>query len=290
MHEKPLKLDFSEVENIKFTCLDQCGKCCFYQAPVLTTTEINRMLSHLETMSHEEFEQFAFDWLSYFGKLGEITKELLDEYIESLRWFWSPFQLEEVKEGVLVRSYTIHSMPSSGRCKLLNPIDMRCFVYPARPDTCRLYPFTQCRNAEGVIKIKLAMKNCPGIREGTFNLDKKEIEQIIREGPYKMGKDIASYEKFIADNDITRLPVNTRKSKIEKVEDVDQAILEFEKNWRDTYFFGKKDKKSRLIAKKRKKFIEPLAELGLIPKHPLLLMWNEKVAQPRKKNLKYHKL
>ena len=169
-------------------------------------------------------------------------------------------------------------MPSSGRCKLLNPIDMTCFVYPARSDTCRLYPFTSERDPMGVVKIKLAMKNCLGIGKGPFNLKKKEIEQLTKEGITKARKDMMAYEKYIKDKNIKRLEVKPEKQK-RNYKDVRQAILNFEKHWRDAYFFGERNNRLTLMLQKGKRLIEPLADLGMIPHHPLLVLVNDALAK-----------
>lgn len=275
------KIDLSEVKDVKLKCIEYCGKCCFFQAPILTTSEINRILAHIKTKCCEESEAFALDWLSYLGRLPELTKELLSDCIESLKWFWSPFQLEEAEEGILVRNYTIHSMPSSGRCKLLNPNSRKCFVYPTRPNTCRLYPFAWRRDSAGAIIIELGMENCPGITKGRSNLDREEIKQMIEESFHNTKMDILAYEKYIADNNIKKVATRSkkRKRKLETSDDVKRAIQNYERHWRDTYFFGKKDKKLTHLKEKKKRFIEPLAELGLIPKHPIIVQVNETLKQ-----------
>lgn len=272
-------IDFSEVANIRFKCIEQCGKCCFYQAPALTTAEINRVIAHLKTKPREESEKFAIDCLTFLGRIPQLTKKLLNSYMDSLMWFWSPFQLEEAEKGILVRNYTIHSMPSSGRCKLLNPIDMTCFAYPARPDTCRLYPFSEKKNRNGVTRIFLAMKNCPGIQKGSSNLDKREITRIVEEGPRKMRKDVMAYEKYIADNNIKRVPTRSDKPTPKTYKEVEQAIHDWERSWREGYFFGKTSGKFARLLDEGKRFIEPLAESGAIPKHPLLALANEALEQ-----------
>lgn len=92
--------------------------------PASTTYEIERISSYLKTLDREQLENFALDWLSSLN--WEITRTNLQIYMENITWFWSPFMLEEAEGNViLVRNYTVHSMPSSGRCKLLNPFAER---------------------------------------------------------------------------------------------------------------------------------------------------------------------
>ena len=164
MTKRNIKVDFSELENLKFKCIKYCGKCCFYQAATLTTAGMNRIRNFLETRGSEEFEGFVFDCLTYLNMLLKLNEEMIKTYTESLKWFWSPFQLDEAEEGILVRNYMIHSMPSTGRCKFLNPIDFTCFIYPARPVTCRTYPFTFKTDNSGIFKIVVAYGELPWTR------------------------------------------------------------------------------------------------------------------------------
>ena len=270
---KNIRLDISAVENVQFECIEQCGRCCFYQAPVLTTTEINRILSFLRTKTHEEYENFVIDLLTYNNMLNRIDKNAIEMNIEALKWFWSPYIMEETKDCLLVKNYTIHSMPSTGRCKLLNPIDMKCFVYEARPDTCRIYPFTQ-GDAKGNWRITLAMPNCPGVKTGQSNINIEEHRQLIAEGLKNAYKDMKAFEGYVKEKCIERIKTR-RKTKSPTPEEVDHEIADLEKNWRESYFSRKADKRFEQALKQGKRIIEPLAECGLIPPHFWITQYNE---------------
>jgi len=270
LKKEDIEIDFSRVANLKFTCLEDCGRCCFFQAPVLTTFEINRALSYLKTLDNELLEDFTLDWISSLNL--EINGSNLKNCMESLFWFWSPFQMQEAYgKIILVVNYTVHSMPSSGRCKLLNPLRRTCLVYPARPDTCRLYPFTEKTDTSGKTFVDLAMENCPGISRGSFNLDREQILELRKRGLEHMAIDIIAYKKYLKDNNLKINKTKMQSVKLQSAEDINEALQELEKNWRDSYYLGKKSGPSY----KGKRFIEPLAELGMIPKHPLLTLWNE---------------
>lgn len=115
------------------------------------------------------------------------------------------------------------------------------------------------------------MQNCPGINKGLFNLDKEEILAIRKQGLENTGRDVLAYEKYLVDNNLKRKESETPKDKLKEIKDINVAIQEFENKWRDSYFFGKTSGPHL----KGKRFVEPLAELGMIPRHPFLKIWND---------------
>ena len=275
MAEWEIQYDFSAVENIRFECLSQCGRCCFYQAPTLTTSEINRIRKLLEEKTAEEYDAFVLDWITFLGRLFQIDKEMIEQYKESLKWFWSPLIFDEAEDCILVRTYTVHSMPSTGRCKFLNPIDMTCFIYPARPATCRAYPFTITGEEKDVFKVIVAMENCPGLGRGQ-PLDKKMFIEAHQRHMEEIRRDTEVYMKYILEKGIKIVKKEKRKL---KPRDINEMIREWEKAWREQYFFG--IKRGESVFKKGKKIIEPFAELGIIPPHPLIQAWNKWLEEKR---------
>jgi len=264
MPRRSLKIDFSEVENIRFKCINYCGKCCFYQAPVLTTADINRILKFLESKSDEEYENFILAWTAYPG-FDKLNNENFKRYKESLKYFWIPFQMEEAEEGILICNYIIRSMPSTGRCVFLNPINKTCFIYPVRPATCRFYPFSIKINEANTYKIIIAFKNCPGIGIGK-PINKEEIKETLQRSLDETQRDFTIYKKYIQDKGIKRI----ERERIKKIKDIDAALMEFERSWFEQYYLGKKSD----VKYGEKMFIEPFAELGLIPPHPIIVSYN----------------
>jgi len=228
----------------------------------------------LRKRNKEDLNTFVYNWLTILGRIPELTEELLEQHRESLCWFWSPFQLEEAKEGILVKNYTIHSMPSTGRCKLLDPLDLTCLVYPARPYTCSDYPFTFKIDEISIIKVVLGMTNCPGVGLGP-SLNTEEIRENISKSMIENEKDIIAYEKYIEDKGISRI---IRRSRTKSKKSADERIRDYEMAWREQYFFKKKSQLNSFLDK-GVRFIEPLAEVGLIPLHPLLVIYNDSLKE-----------
>ncbi|MCS7366065.1 MAG: YkgJ family cysteine cluster protein [archaeon GB-1867-035] len=195
----------------------------------------------------------------------ELNNENFKKYKESLKCFWIPFQIEEAEEGILICNYIIRSMPSTGRCVFLNPINKTCFIYPVRPATCRLYPFSIKIDEENIYKIIVALEDCPGIGMGN-PINKEEIRETIQKFLDEMQIDITVYKKYIQDKSIKRIGRKGRK----EIKDVDEALEEFERSWFEQYYLGKKSD----VKYGEKMLIEPFAELGLIPPHPLIIAYN----------------
>lgn len=281
LSKRTVTLDFSAVNNIKFKCISNCAKCCFYQAPVLSSAAINRIRNALKTKTKEEYDQFIFDWLSFTNRLDTINDELYEDCEKSIKLFWTPFQLEELNEVFVVRNYTIYSMPSTGRCKLLNPIDFKCFVYNDRPSTCRSYPFIHEISDSDVFHVKTGMSKCPGIGSGS-SIDKMEYQKMTENDIEEITRDIELLNNFVKKSGYKEITRKTRNKKISS-EEFKKAHLEFENEWRNSHFFGKKKSKDSIFSK-NKKIIEPLAELGVIPSQLLIKMFNEQIEERGFKN------
>jgi Fe-S-cluster containining protein len=280
-----IQADFSKIKNIEFHCLEQCGRCCFFQAPIVTTTEISEISKCLTGKSYRELSDFAIDYFTFNNSLDKIDSGLIKQYIEGLKWFWAPFQLVEAEDCILVKNYTIYSMPSTGRCALLNPINMKCFVYSSRPATCRIYPFTHETTQKDLFSFVLGMENCPGIKTGTINIDENGIKEILKDNLKNLVKDTIVFEKYVAKNGIKRMEPKTRH-KISKPEEVTNAIKKFEKDWQKAYYLHEGNQGFTQALKKGIKFIEPLAEEGLVPATPSLVEYNIQIANKKKHSRK----
>jgi Fe-S-cluster containining protein len=227
----------------------------------------------LKTKNQRDFEDFAADYFAFNGSLDKFDNESIKYVTEGLRWFWLPFLLDETEDSILVKNYAVYSMPSSGRCKLLNPLEQKCFIYGNRPTACRIYPFTDKVAENDVWTITLGMENCPGVTTAPSNINEEEIKQIIEQNLKETVKDYTAYEKYISEKGIKR--INFRKKMEHSSKDVNQVLTEFERDWRDAYYGTNRNAKVRLVSEQKKKIVEPLAELGIIPHHPLIIFQNE---------------
>lgn len=246
--------------------------CCLGQILLLTSSEINKIINHLNEKSKDQWDTFIYDLLCYNNLLTEFDENMYESCKEGIEWFWAPFQFEEMNEAILVKTYTIYSMPTTGRCKLLNPIDSSCFIYQARPVVCRFYPFTHDVDENGVFRVKIGMENCPGYGSGT-TINQTEIIEMTEKNLLEITKDAKNYRKIIEKKGFTKIQTKKLKKKITKKQ-VEQKIREFHESWRQSYFFGKKGEMKSIFSKD-KKIIEPLVELGEIPFNPILKKFNE---------------
>jgi hypothetical protein len=135
-----------------------------------------------------------------------------------------------------VYSYTIKSFQSSGRCIFLDPLELLCFIYPVRPNTCRLYPVSFDIDNKGKKKVVLDSKKCPGIGLG-IDINISEILKIEQKSLKEFIKDKHIFEKYLEE----KFPINNS----------------FIKNQKKIFIM------KNTISNKN--IIEPLVDLGLIP-------------------------
>ena len=261
--------DCSGVNRLKFNCVSDCGKCCYYQLPMITTTEINAIRTYLKSLKKTDYQDFMHNWAAFNGRLDTITADELDQMRESLHYFWWPAVSVEIEKGVIAQMYSLYVMPSSGRCRFLDPLENTCFIYPARPYACRLYPFAIKEAEYGAPRVVLGMKNCPGIGKGN-RFNKKQFIDDFKKNNEIMLKDASVLMPFMIEQGyVQRLHTKKRKTRIPKT--IDEAVEEQERELITKYF----DRRQR-TPPPNKKLIEPFVEMGMMPKHPLFKAWNEK--------------
>lgn len=255
----PKEFDFSEIENQRFECQEGCGRCCFYQFVFLTTTEVSNIISCLRKRSREEFEEFIWDWMSSAGKLIEYDEENFQKRKNTLLNFYFPSGIHECKEAILIRNYLLHTLRPTGRCVFLNPITAKCFIYEARPTTCRLYPFTTSIEEMKKTKFVVAFPQCPGLARGK-PIDFDEMKKVhLRQYSY-IKKDFKLLKKFMRDQKLTEVNARARsKGKFKKM--TKEIFSKIEDEWRREYFLG--EGKPEQLPKK--KIIDPFVESGIVP-------------------------
>lgn len=124
--------------------------------------------------------------------------------------------------------------------------------------------------------VDIGMQNCPGLTKGAFNLNRGEIIKRLKESMLEIYKDTEAYKKYILDKKIKILP--GKRDKTREAVDINKAIEDVEAKWRASYF-GDWSEKS---AFRNKRFVEPLAEIGLLPRHPFLEMVNDRLSIPKR--------
>ncbi len=147
----------------RFRC-QRCGWCCHNQLIRVFTVEIQAILAFLRQQHEEAFEDHISACLAYEGNLRPYDY-LYHQRLDVLRGFFRPYEVECFEGDLLVvKTHVITLLPETRRCVFYNPLTSTCFIYPARPLTCRMFPFE-------VKDRHLVMINeddqCPGIGQGT---------------------------------------------------------------------------------------------------------------------------
>ena len=265
INDELTEFDFSQVENLKFRCKSGCGSCCFYQLPMVTSTEINNILTLLKKIPKKRYKYFIDNWLASQGRLLDTPDRDREAMIDGLKLFWWPAVTSPSSKGQIVQMYSIYSMPSSGRCRFLDPIDFTCFIYQARPYSCRLYPFN-VRESEGKNQLYFAMSDCEGLGVGDV-FDKDEFIKNYSLNYEAVKKDIFAFHQYVEENDLE--PNREANEEYQKLSRHERAVQN-EKELINNYF-GRQKRPSQ----PKEKLIQPLMELGMIPAHPFFEKWNE---------------
>ena len=267
------KIDASQIESVRFECLKDCGKCCFYELPMITSNDINRILNYLESLKKEDYNEFIYNWISSQGIILDVTENEIDQMKESLKEFWWPTSFMELKEEVIASNYTMYMMPSSGRCRFLDPLELTCFIHKVKPLTCRLFPFTANILENGTEVLVIVKEACPGLGKG----NKVNVEEILKfhiNYSNELKKDMMITLDFLIKRGIIKPKDEGNKIKITSSikNEVEKANMELLKSY---YMKTKKEKPPYKL------IIEPLVEAGLIPQHPIFRVLNEQIKKEK---------
>ena len=119
----------------------RCGWCCRNQLIRVFTVEIRAIIDFLNHTRWEAFEDHISACLAYEGNLSPYDYNF-HKRMEVIRTFFRPYEVE-VFEGdlVCVKTHIVALLPETKRCVFYNPLSSSCFIYPARPLTCRMFPY-----------------------------------------------------------------------------------------------------------------------------------------------------
>jgi Fe-S-cluster containining protein len=106
----------------------------------LSTVEIRAIADYLQRKSREELEDHIVSCLASEGTLDQCELGW-EKQIERLFNFFEPCEVIVFDKTTIVKTHVIKLLPGSRRCVFHNPLSSDCFIYPARPLTCRMFPY-----------------------------------------------------------------------------------------------------------------------------------------------------
>lgn len=122
-----LTLEVRVESEIRFKCLENCGKCCTDLEIPLRDEDVAR----IEELGYSTWEFVDYEKTFYRG----------DKFL----------------------GYALKKRPFDGACIFLDPETKRCRIYDHRPLACRLYPFIFVKHGN-VMEIYVKEDSfCPGI-------------------------------------------------------------------------------------------------------------------------------
>jgi Fe-S-cluster containining protein len=146
----------------RFLC-QRCGWCCQNQLIRVFTLEIRAILDFLRHQSNEAFEDHISACLAYEGKLSPYDYTF-QKRLDVLRAFFRPYEVEFFEgDLIVVKTHVLVLLPETKRCVFYNPLTSACFIYPARPLTCRMFPYEV---KDGHLVLINEEDNCPGVGLG----------------------------------------------------------------------------------------------------------------------------
>jgi len=146
----------------RFQC-KRCGWCCQNQLISVSTVEIRAIINLMSRRSLEEFEDHITSCLAYENSLNPYALNF-KKGLNRLLNFFEPYEIE-VFEGdiALAKNHIITLLPKTRICVFYNSLSSSCFIYPARPLTCRMFPYEV--EGDQLVMVNEADK-CPGIGIG----------------------------------------------------------------------------------------------------------------------------
>jgi len=118
----------------------RCGWCCQNQLIGVSTVEIRAINEYLKRKSPEDIEGHVVSCLAFEGVLDRYESAYKKRKQRLFRFF-DPCETVVIDGTVVVKTHVIHLLQESKRCVFYNPLGADCFIYPARPLTCRMFPY-----------------------------------------------------------------------------------------------------------------------------------------------------
>lgn len=141
----------------------RCGWCCQNQLIGVSTVEIRAIDDFISKRCGEELEDHVISCLAYEGNFNLYGVDFRNRMNDILNFF-VPCETELFEGGTaLVRTRVIRLLSNSMRCIFNNPVSSSCFIYPARPLTCRMFPY-EVENDHLIMVDET--DECPGIGLG----------------------------------------------------------------------------------------------------------------------------
>ncbi len=150
------------------------------------------IIEHLEKKTPEEIEEQIVSGLESVGTLEpyELTYKKRKERLLN---FLDPCEVIVFDGAAVVKTHVVHLLPESGRCVFHDPVSSDCFVYPARPLTCRMFPYEV---KEGRFVMVDETDECPGAGFGE-PLNIKRYSRLSRMCLELLSRDDALFWRFV---------------------------------------------------------------------------------------------
>ncbi len=177
----------------------RCGWCCRNQLIGVSTVETRAIVNYLERKTPDEIEEHILSGLG-LGRTLEPHMRTYKKRRERLLDFLDPCELIVFDRAAVIRTHVIHLLQESGRCIFHNPVSSNCFVYPARPLTCRMFPYEV---KDGRFAMVDETDECPGVGFGAL-LNLRRHSRLSRLCLGLLSRDDARFWEFVHERGFTK--------------------------------------------------------------------------------------
>jgi len=157
------------------------------------------IIEHLKNKTPKEIEEQIVSGLEPGGTF-EPYELAYKKRKERLLRFLDPCEVIVFDGAAVVKTHVVHLLPESGRCVFYDPVSSDCFVYPARPLTCRMFPFEV---KEGRFLMVDETDECPGAGFGEL-LNIKRHSRLSRMCLELLSRDDALFWRFVQERAFAR--------------------------------------------------------------------------------------
>lgn len=177
----------------------RCGWCCQNQLISVSTVEVRAIIDFLSRRSKEELEDHIVLCLVYEGNIDPYDVRVRERWSDMLN-FAVPCEIEFFEGKIaLVRTHVVHLLSESKRCVFYNPVSCSCFIYAARPLTCRLFPYDM---KDDCLVMVDESDECPGTGRGDL-VDFERHRRLSRMCFQLLHDDDIVFWRFAAEKGLT---------------------------------------------------------------------------------------
>ena len=120
-------------------------------------------MAYLKQQTNEATKIYTCATLAYDRNI-DLYETGTGQGLKRLQSFFDIGEVESFEnDKFLAKNHILHFSPDTQRCVFLDPLSSNCLIYPARPLTCRMFPYDVKDSAIFMVN---ETDECPGVGHG----------------------------------------------------------------------------------------------------------------------------